>query len=140
MSVVVTTRLHDIDFSRSWPDTVDGIGWHHPDGWPEPVTSWELCLNFNSSKFDVRTKLCVDTTGLDRVDDSAVGGVGGDDAVTPKGGCAGTVSEKVDGGVLLDQGSILEGRLDVEHAILDEDVLLSGSGLLELSVSVTCQS
>ena len=35
---IVTTRLHDIDLTRSGPASIGFVSWEHPDGWPDPVT------------------------------------------------------------------------------------------------------
>lgn len=136
VGVVVTARLHDVNLARARPRTVDGVGWQHPDGRPQPVTGRELCLDLDTSELDVGTELGVDTTRLDRVDNSTVCGVGGDDTVGVEGGGASAIGQEVDGGtVRLDELCGLESWLDDHHAVLDVDVLVSVGGDLELSVS-----
>ena len=43
--------------------------------------------------------------------------------------------EKIDDAVLLDQACVLERRLDVKAAVLDENVLISRRSLLELTIA-----
>jgi len=136
VGVVVTTGLHDINLTGTRPCTVDGVGWQHPDGRPEPVTSWKLGLDLDTTVLDVGAELGVDTAGLDWVDNGTVGGVGNGDTVGVKGGRARAIGQKVDvGTVSLDELLVLKSWLDNEHAVLDKDVLVSVCGLLELSVS-----
>jgi len=136
VGVVVTTRLHDVNLTGARPWTVDGVGWQHPDGGPEPVTSWELRLDLDTSILDVSTELGVDATRLDWVDNGTVGGVGCDDTVGVEGRGARAIGQKVDVGTLgLDELCVLKSWLDNEHAVLNVDVLVSVGGDLKLSVS-----
>jgi hypothetical protein len=60
--------------------------------------------------------------GFDGLDDGAVGCVGAGYAVAPERGGGGVVGGVIDDGDGVDQGLILESGLDVERAVLDEDV------------------
>jgi len=136
VGVVVTTRLHDINFTGTRPCTVNGVGWQHPDGRPEPVTRWELSLNLDTTVLDVGAELGVDTTRLDRVDNGTVGGVGESNTVGVEGRRARAAGQEVNVGTIgLDKRCVLKSWLDDEHAVLNKDVLISVGGLLELSVS-----
>ena len=79
----------------------------------------------------------VDAAGLDGVDDGAVGGVGGGDAVGPEGGGAGAGGEEVDDGVVGDEVGFLEGRFDDEFTVAYEDVFVGRGGHFELAVAET---
>ena len=134
VSVVVSTRLHDVNFTRAGPFAIDVVLGQHPNSRPQPVTSRKLGLNLNTAVFDGGTKLGVDAAGLNRIDDCAVGGVGGCDTVGPLRAGA-TVATQIKDVVVVNQAFILKSWLDDEDAILEENVLVSVGGLLKLAVA-----
>lgn len=83
----------------------------------------------------MKTKLGVDATRLDRVDDGAVCCVSRGNAVSPLGTCA-ALTAKVNDVVGVDKVLVLESGLNGKHTILDEDVLIAVGGLFELAIAI----
>lgn len=52
---VVTSRLHNVDFTRGRPLTVLVVFGEHPNCRPEPVSSWKLGAHLNSPVFEGET-------------------------------------------------------------------------------------
>ena len=52
VTVVVTSRLGDIDFAGCRPGSECVVDWQHPDGGPEPVTHRHRGYDFNTTIFD----------------------------------------------------------------------------------------
>lgn len=134
VGVVVSAGLHNVDLTRAGPLAVHIVFGQHPDCRPQPVTGRELSLDLDTSVFDGGTKLGVDATRLDRVDNCTVGGVGGYNTVRPLGASA-TLATEVKHVVIVDQAVVLQSGLDDENAILDEDIFVSVGGLIELTVA-----
>lgn len=137
IGVVVTTRLHDINFSRGGPGTIGVIDRQHPDGRPQPVAYRHLCSDFNTAILDFCSLECVDAAREGRRDNArvAVGGVGGRDAAVVVLGGTGAIFKEIDDVVLLNEISALDGCLDHEVAILDENVAIATSGLFKLAIA-----
>jgi hypothetical protein len=137
ISVVVSTRLHDVDFTRARPCTIDIVLGKHPNGGPHPVTGRKLGLDLDTTELDGYTVLGADASRLDGVDNSTVGDIGTSDTVGPDVRRAGAICEKVDDIVLLNELCILKSRLDVKHAILDVCVFVGVGSDFELTVANT---
>lgn len=137
IGMVVTTRLHDIDFSRGRPGTIGVIDGQHPDSRPQPVAYRQLCSDFNTAVLDFCSLECVDAARKSRGDNArvAIGGVSGRDAAVVVLGGASAVFEQIDNVVLLNEISTLEGCLDKEVAILDINIAIATSGLLKLAIT-----
>ena len=73
---VVAARLRHVDLAGRGPGPVGGVHGEQPDRGPEPVALGELGGDFDAAEFDGGAAAGVDAAGLDRVDDSAVCGVG----------------------------------------------------------------
>ena len=132
--MVVSARLHNVDLTGSRPVHIDVVLGKHPNRGPEPVALGKLSLHLNAAVLDRSTELGVDATGLDRVDDCTIGGVGDGDTVGEFSTSAAAATQ-IDDVVVVDQALVLESRLDNKNAILEEDVLISVGGLLELPVT-----
>lgn len=135
VGVVVTTRFGDIDLTRQGPGTIGVLDRQHPDGGPEPVTLRHLGGDLDTTVLDGGTLLGVDATRLDGRNDLARGGVGLSNAILLHIGRADAITGQVDDGVGVDQGSVLEGRLDDELAVLHKDVFVGDGGLLKLTIA-----
>lgn len=85
IGVVISSRLDDVDFARCGPRAVRVGDGQHPDGGPEPVAGGELGGDFDAAVADGGALLGVDASGLDGLDDRAVGGVRDGDAVVDEG-------------------------------------------------------
>jgi hypothetical protein len=135
IGVVISARLHDVDLTGSRPVAINVVLGQHPNRGPEPVALGKLSLHLNAAVLDRSTELGVDATGLDRVDDCTIGGVGDGDTVGELSTSAAAATQ-IDDVVIVDQALILKSRLDNKNAILEEDVLVSVGGLLKLPVTV----
>lgn len=135
VSVVVATRLCDVDLTGRGPGTVGVVHGQHPDGGPHPVTSGQLGYDLDTAVLDRRTELGADAGRLDGVNDGAVSGVGDSNTIGPDSRGAVASLEEVDHIVRLHQLLVLKGWLDNERAILDVCVLVGIGGLLELTVA-----
>jgi len=135
VGVVVTSALHDINLPGLRPRAVRVVDGQHPDCRPEPLTGREFSIDFNAAVLDGGAFAGVDAARADGLDDGAVGGVGGGDALGP--GCAGAGAcfEEVDGVVGGDQAGVLEGGLDDEGVALHEDVFVCVCGFFEFAVT-----
>lgn len=47
--VIFTSWFHEINLTRCWPCPVSIVFGHEPNGWPQPISRWNACLNFNPS-------------------------------------------------------------------------------------------
>ena len=135
IGVVVSSRLHDIDLTRSWPRTICIVYWQHPNRWPQPISSRKLSGNLNTSILNGCSSLGVDASRLHWLNDLSARKIGLRNAIRQDGGGASTIGCQVDDIVRLDQGRVLEGWLNDEHAILNEDVLVSQGRLFEFAVT-----
>ena len=133
--MVVAPGLSNIDLAGLRPDSVHGLPRQHPDRRPKPVARRELGGHFDAAVFDGWAITGREAAGFDGVDDGAVGGVGGDQAVCDDVGRAGSIGGEVDDAVFLNELGVLEGGFDDEHAVLGEDVLVGDGGLFELAVA-----
>jgi hypothetical protein len=99
------------------------------------LTCWKFGQNLYSSKLDRCTKLRIDTTRLDRVDDCTIGCVGGGDTVVEACACA-AIAEEVERVVGVEQRFVLQRWLDHQVAIfVDEDIGVICGSLLEFTVA-----
>ena len=133
--MVVPTRLDDVNLPTLWPLAIRIVDGQKPDGGPQPVTSGQLGFDLDTAILDHRTSFSVDAAALDRVHNGVVCCIGADDTIGPEGGGAGAGVGQVDDAIVLDEVLVLERRLDVEHAVLNEYVLVGDGGFLELTVA-----
>ena len=133
--MVVPTRLDNVNLPTLWPLTIRIVDGQKPDSGPQPVTTGQLGFDLDTAILDYRTSFRVDAAALDRIDNCIVCCIGADDTIRPEGGGAGAGVGQVDDAVVLDEVFVLERRLDVEHAVLNEDILVGGGGFLELAVA-----
>merc|ERR1712121_352408 len=42
----VASRLHDVNFARTWPSAIFVVLGKHPHCWPQPIASWYPGPNF----------------------------------------------------------------------------------------------
>jgi len=77
VSVVISSRFQDIDFSGSRPFTISIDDGQHPDGGPEPVAFGDFGFDFDAAIFYGGAKFGVNTAREDGLDDGAVCGVCG---------------------------------------------------------------
>lgn len=139
VGVVVSTRFSNVDLTRLGPNTICVVDWQHPNCGPEPVTSREGSFNFDSSILDGCSDFGVDTSRSDRLDNCSGSAVGNRDTVSKDSRCAGTVGSEIDDTVRFDEGGILECGSDDQFAILDKNVLVIHSSLLEFTIAAGCQ-
>ena len=139
VALVVAARLHDVDLAGARPGAIYAVLGQHPDGRPQPVSSGQLGDDLNATVLDVGAELGVDATRLDRVDDGAVGSVGGSDAVSPVATGA-AVTAEIDGVVVSKILLVLKSGLNVKLPVLDEDVLVRVRSHLELTVAANIVS
>ena len=92
---------------------------------------------WQAAYFDGSTFGGVDTAGFDGRNNGAVCSIGDSIAIHPC--CAGTVGQ-CEILIFSDESRVLEGRLDVEFAILYEDVFRTRCSLFEFAVPVTMVS
>jgi hypothetical protein len=62
VGVVISSGLHDVDFSGQGPGTVGVIDRQHPNGGPQPISSGKRGSHLDTSKLDLCSFLCVDTS------------------------------------------------------------------------------
>lgn len=134
--VVVAARLHDVDLARPRPVAVGCVLGQHPDGGPQPVALGQLRHHLHPSKLDVSARLGIDACRLDRIDDGAVSRVGRRNAAVPVRPRARAGVQQVDDVVRVDEFLVLQRGLEVQHAILDECVLVGVGCHFELAVAV----
>ncbi len=62
--------LHtSIYLSGCWPRSISISLGHEPDGWPEPVTGWQLGSNFDLSVLESKSIHGTKSSGHDRIED-----------------------------------------------------------------------
>jgi hypothetical protein len=133
--VVVSAGLGNVNLSALRPFAIRVVGRQEPDGRPQPIAGWELGFDFDAAVFDGSASLGIDTAGLDWVDDRVVGCVGAGDAIGPQGRGAGTGLGQIDDAVVFDEVPVLESRLYVEHATLNEYIFIADGGFFELTIA-----
>jgi len=138
ISVVVAAGFHDVNFTGARPWSIGVCGWKHPDGRPQPISRRQLCGNLNSAELDLGANLGANAARLNRRDDGAIGLVGGRNAVGIDSAAADALLNKVDdAAVSIDESLILKGWLNVEHAILNVDILISHCCFFKFTVAIT---
>ena len=140
IGVVVPARFNNIDFSGQGPRTVGVVDGQHPNRWPQPISYWHLCSNLDTSVFDRSSSFGVDTSRFHRLYDFVGSQIRDGNAVGEDIRGTGSVSCQVDHTVGIDEGSILQGWLDDEFAILNENVRVVECRLLEFSIAVKSQN
>lgn len=134
-------RLHDVDFSRNWPNSVGLIRWKQPNGWPQPVALRQLGNNLNSAVSEretfcctqpsrlnwvnVRAVLCIALTSIPGVRGAIVGGRTSPKAIGSRLHCA--FADLV----------CCKGWLQVQNAVFNEGVFPLVEVHLELPVTAT---
>jgi hypothetical protein len=132
--VIVAAGLYDVDLARRRPHAVRVVHRQHPNGRPQPVARGQLGRDLDAAEFDRGAALGVNTTGFDWVDDGAVGRVGVGEAIE-KIGARAAFPTKVNGGILFDEGFVLQGGLDPKHVVFDEHVFVIVGCPFELAIS-----
>lgn len=132
--VVVPARLDDVDLARERPRPVRVRDRQHPDGRPEPVARRQLGPHLDAAVGNGRALLRVDASGADGVEDGSIGDVGARHAVGEHLGRADALGRQIQDVVGRQELLILQGGHDHQLPVLDEDVLLSVGGLLELAI------
>ena len=136
ISPVVTTGLHDVDLARRGPCTISILDGHHPDSGPQPVTYGQLGSDLDTAILDGGSILGGDATRLSRRDNGSITRRGISDSNAVAGGSTrAALLRQIDDAVLLDESRILQSGLDEQVTILNIDVLLRVSGLLELAIA-----
>lgn len=92
ISVIVSSALHNINFSRGGPRAVGVILWHHPNGRPQPIANGKLSSNLDSPILDALFALCCQTCRLNRRDNGSYRWVGSNRTLVVLGACAGAIS------------------------------------------------
>jgi len=59
----LSTSFHDVDLPRSCPSSVNRVLWHHPNGWPQVISSWEFSSCYESSVFPSSSVGSVNSSG-----------------------------------------------------------------------------
>jgi hypothetical protein len=47
----LSSSFDDVDLSTGCPASVNGILWHHPNGWPQVISPWKTSTDFELSVF-----------------------------------------------------------------------------------------
>lgn len=128
--IIIPPRLQDVNLARLRPLAVRIVRRQQHDGGPQPVAGRQARGDLDATVLDGRAAARVDATGAHGRDDSAVGGVGGGNAVVEEAAGAVGVAE-VEEGVVEDEGGVLEGGFEDEDGVGDEDVFVCGGGLGE---------
>lgn len=139
---VITSALHDVDLATRRPLAVLDVLREHPDGWPDPVTLWQLSADLDSSVLEAERVDASESRAGDWVDVIATRRsvslasveviAGAVVAWLPAPEAVGALLES-----LLTKQVLGERRLQVEHAILDEGVRPVIEVHLELPVAAT---
>jgi len=122
--------------------TVVVLGWEHPDGWPNPVTLWQLGLDLHSSVLEVEGVDSSDSGTLDWVDDIATSSCASLATVESVGGALVGWSSTPEVNVstsesIFSESVSREGWLQVKDTFLDEGVGSVVGVVLELPVATT---
>lgn len=65
----VSSDFNQINFTAVWPWTVNGILWHEPQSWPNPITCWQFSANLKGSELESERVDCCDLSTSDWVND-----------------------------------------------------------------------